>query len=75
MEELRPLPRPEGYTDLPESTGTVGKKGLRAQLLGFPRIPQEAEQNKNILLSNHFCYINETPELWRGLGMNERHKC
>lgn len=63
----RPLPRPAGYTDLPESTGTVSKTCLRAELLAFPHIPQQAENNKGILLSNDCCYTDESLELWRGL--------
>lgn len=51
------------------------RKAWGAPFVGFSDISREAEQNKDILLSNHFCYINETPQLWRGLGMNERHKC
>lgn len=67
-EKSRPLPRPAGYTGLPESTRTVGKTCPRAELLGFPHIPQEAEKNKEILLSNGCCYTDESPEFWRGLG-------
>lgn len=42
-----PLPRPAEYTDLPESTLTVGKTCLTAEFLSFPHTPQEPEKQSN----------------------------
>jgi len=60
-EKSCPLPRPAGYTDLPASTRTAGKTCPRAELLGFPHVPQEAEKNKDIMLSSRCYYTDESP--------------